>query len=200
MPFNRNRHHNTNSLKNKELNIIRSIESSIYSDNIEAVMQKYPGLPANTDRNKLFKFALTSLANQSARYLYNNLKLPEGPNITVVANPINPQLAFIVLKECKFEKIQECHSLINELNGGEIFIEAELPIIKKGLIKRFINPEKVEANRERISSLFNHIESGYFNIDNVIEAIEETYKNKEHLRHLVVSPFREFKLNKLLYE
>lgn len=200
MPFNRSRNYEK-SLKNRELNLVRSIESSIHSDNIEAVMKKYHQLPLNANRNNLFKFALTSLSIQSAHYLYKELK-QEDKSITfkAIANPINSQLAFSVLKECKFQNIFECHSLINSLNGGEIFTESELSQVKNILIKRFIEPTKIEANRERLTSLFKHIELGYFNIDNVILIIEHEYKNKEHLKHLVVSPLREYKLNKILYE
>lgn len=196
MPFNRSRNYEK-SLKNRELNLVRSIESSIHSDNIEAVMKKYPQLPLSANRNNLFKFALTSLSIQSANYLYKELKQEER---SITFNPINSQLALSVLKECKFENVYECHILMNSLNGGEVFTEKELPQVKNILIQRFIEPTKIEANRERLTALFNHIEEGYFNIDNVIEVIENVYKNKEHLKHLVVSPFREFKLNKILYE
>jgi hypothetical protein len=100
----------------------------------------------------------------------------------------------ILLRCCKINLIEDVYNLL-KYHGYEFSIN-----IKLNILKRILEPYKVQDNRERIDVAWGYIQSGFIEkevFDNYIKFISSDNKESKY-KNTIIGFIREFKLNQIL--
>jgi hypothetical protein len=100
----------------------------------------------------------------------------------------------ILLSRCKINLIEDIYNLLKS-HGYEFSVN-----IKFNILKRILEPYKIEDNRERIDVAWNYIQSGFIEkevFDSYIAFITSNTKESKY-KNTVIGFIREYKLNQIL--
>lgn len=169
-----------------------ALESNIYSDKLTKMLENFQLLKPeefSECKNNLLKLALKNASKECAIFL--------------IEKEAKASIEWALL-ECHYNKIDKVYNLISELNlkyefngSGPAGLYNERLTQKKTLIARLISPIKVSENSERVDYLFKMITEGFFTLEDVMEQIEISYKDKQEQKRYFTSLFRELKLKEL---
>jgi len=166
--------------------LYNALESNVHANQIDLLKENLIEFSSMVDEKRKIRLLTLSLQNGSkecAEYF-----LEQG----ITCNP-----NFILL-ECKFNKIIDVYNLLSELlnkyPNSFIGNERKMPLNKITLIKRLIDPSKIEDNQKRVDYLLENME--FFGASNITEVIDEHYKGSSKMSRLK-SLIREIKLKEL---
>lgn len=169
--------------------LYNALESNVYDDQISQLKENismFPNLVDEKRKKRLLRLSIQSGSKECAEYFLN-----EGINLHQYRNNLDS-----ILHECKYDKIVDVYNLLKELldKYPEILINERISLDKITLIKRLIDPSKIEDNQKRVDYLLENME--FFGSTNIIEVINENYKDNSKMTRLK-SLIREIKLKDL---
>lgn len=168
--------------------LYNALESNVHDDEIETFQNNISEFGELIDDK--FKIRLLKLSIQNGSKCCAEFLIESG----ITCNP-----NFILL-ECRYDKIVDSYNLLKELmyKSPNSFIgnERKMPLNKITLIKRLIDPSKIEDNQKRVDYLLENME--FFGATNITEVIDEHYKGSSKFKmNILKSLIREIKLKEL---
>ena len=133
-------------------------------------------------KSKLLTLSLTNASKECALFL-----IEQG----AICNPS------YILSECKYDKIHIVYELVDELvdEFPDNFTGSGMNKNKKYLIKRILDPSKINENPHRIDYLMSNTK--FFSTKEIKQCIDEEYKSKPEKWSALISLLRDIKLKEL---
>lgn len=156
--------------------ILDKITDAVVNDKIDKLKFLIYSLPGDILKKKIDEFLYYSVINGSENCSF--FLLEKGATIVLNNNPLH---------SCKYFMIHEVYYLCEKIS-----FEYNIPFdnSKDRLIKRILEPYKVEQNPERVTYLYSLFRSGFFSMKEIKECIDKNY----------VSEIKKGKLKVLLRE
>lgn len=119
--------------------------------------------PVNNFQTRINDYLYRALYNGSEKTVYYLLEC--GGTVNLNNNP---------LQSCKYDIIKDVYELCEKISKDK-----KLPFNcdKKIIVKRILEPYKIETNPDRITYLFDLYKEGFIEIKMVRDTIEEDYKS-----------------------
>ncbi len=167
-----------------------ALESNVHDNNIKGLKDNLTLLDYNQNKfNKLLNSSIKNGSKDCAEYL-----ISLGAVSTI--NTSYRKYGMNMLLDCKYYKIIEVYNIIQYLSDKYPHaFDKDAIYDKKVLIKRLIDPSKIETNQKRVDYLLEN--STFFGIENIEKSIEEIYIDKPEKKLRLNSILREIKLKKL---
>lgn len=166
------------------------IINNVCNDQLDELKINLKHYRLHTNLTDSFKYdlihnALTHLSSNCSKYLIKELEVK-------IPNMIH------IFSACKWDKLYESYYFLKDISEDlhNSYMFVSFKVEKYDIIKRLLDPSRVESNSLRVNYIFELVKRDFFTLTEVRKVINETYV-QETKKAPVIALLRELNLREL---